>query len=505
MSSVRRGLIFSSFERYSVLLLGMSTTIVTARLLTPADFGIAVIGLAIFGLIDIFRDFGSGTYIIQVDDPTPERVQSVFTVTLMLALPLFLLTYFFAGTIAKFYALPGLESYLHVTAFCLLTSSFCSPAYALLNRNLQFDKLTILSLTTSSLNAVVTILLALAGFSYMSYAWAQLVSTVIYFGLCLMWGPKFPIYRFSLSEWRPVVRYGVYDSARALLLHLGDAAPFLAFGKTLGAASLGIYQRALSISRLADKTLLSGFAPVLQPAFSKHSREGRDLGKSFLLGIEHVTVLLWPALVGVVLLAHPLVMILLGAQWSSTVPIIQVLAMSSMICFPLSLCRPALIAAGGVRETAILAILTVPVVVAVQIAASFWGLMAVAWSFVLTNMYTVAVSLHFVSKHISLPQNDVLRALQKSFIVTLVSAVPLILAAIIADGVEQMPVAIGVGAAILSAISWFFAIHLTGHPIKNEIDRLLDAAAAVLFSPATVQNLKAVRLAVVSRTSVRKE
>ena len=173
MSSVRRGLILSSIERYGVLVMGLATTLVTARLLTPADFGIAIIGMAIFGLIDIFRDFGGGTYIVQVDEPTPHRVQTVFTLTLLLALPLFVILFFFSHVIASFYGTPGLQSYLHVSAWCLLLSSFSSPAYALLSRNLQFGKLTILSLTSTTLNSLLTITLALMGFSYMSYAWVS--------------------------------------------------------------------------------------------------------------------------------------------------------------------------------------------------------------------------------------------------------------------------------------------------------------------------------------------
>lgn len=499
MSSVRSGLLLSSIERYGVLAMGLATTFVTARLLTPADFGVAIIGMAIFGLIDIFRDFGGGTYIVQVDDPTPHRVQTVFTVTLLLALPLFVFLFFFSAEIASFYASPGLRSYLHVSAWCLLLSSFSSPAYALLCRNLQFGKLTILSLTTSVLNSLLTIVLALLGFSYMSYAWGQLLASVVYFGLCVLWGPKFPIYRLSLLEWRRVTAYGVYDSARALLNHLGDAAPFLAFGKTLGTEALGIYQRALTVSRLPERTVLAGFAPVLQPAFSKHAREGQNLSRSFLLGVEHVTVLLWPALIGIVLLAQPLVMILLGSQWTATVPIIQIIATSFLVWFPMNLPRPALVAVGAVRDTALTAILTVPVVVAVQIAASFYGLTAVAGSFVVANAYTVLVSMYFVRRNIVLPWSSVLRAMRKSAIVTAISAIPSMIIVFWVGGTSHVTVAEGIGAAMMSAAWWFLAIHWLEHPIKNEIAHVLEVVGVSALPKSALQNLRAIRVVVNSR------
>lgn len=499
MSSVRSGLILSSIERYGVLLMGLATTFVTARLLTPADFGIAIIGMAIFGLIDIFRDFGGGTYIIQIDETTPARVQTVFTVTLLLALPLFVFLFFFSAEIASFYGSPGLQSYLHVSAWCLLLSSFSSPAYALLCRNLQFGKLTMLSLTSTTLNSLLTIALALMGFSYMSYAWGQLLASVVYFGLCVAWGPKFPIYRFSLTEWRRVTSYGIYDSARALLNHLGDAAPFLAFGKTIGTEALGLYQRSLTVSRLPERTVLAGITPVLQPAFSKHAREGQNLSRSFLLGVEHVTVLLWPALIGIVLLAHPLVMILLGPQWTATVPIVQIMATSFLVWFPMNLPRPALVAVGAVRDTALIALLTVPVMVGVQIAASFHGLTAIAWSFFAANIYAVLVSMYFVRRNILLPWGALLRAMRKSAIVTVISAVPSLFMVIWMGGTEHLTIADGIGTAMMSAAWWFLAIHWASHPIKNEIARAIEAIGAATIPPSALRNLKSIRVVVSSR------
>jgi O-antigen/teichoic acid export membrane protein len=492
MSSVRKGLILSSVERYGVLAMGLATTLVTARLLTPADFGVAIIGLAIFGLLDIFREFGGGTYIVQVDETTPERVQTVFTTTLILALPLFFILFVFAQNIADFYHAPGLKAYLEVSSWCLLLSSFSSPVYALLSRDLKFGRLTILSLTTNFLSSIITMLMAVLGFSYMSYAWAQLASTIVYFALCIAWGPAFPVYRVCFAEWRRVMAYGIYDSARGLLNHMGDSAPFLAFGKTLGAQGLGIYHRALTVSRLPERTVLAGFGPVLLPAFSKHAREGQDLARSFLRGVEHVTVLLWPALIGVTILATPLVTIMLGSQWTATVPLVQIIASSYLAWFALNLPRPALVAVGAIRDTMTLALLTVPVLVGVQIAASFYSVEAVAWTFVPGNIYAVLVSVIFVRRRIPFAWSELARAMRKSAIVALLSALPPIAMALAVGGMGRITVMEGVAAAVLSGITWFIAINLVNHPIRDEIVQLFNAASKSVFGDRQADGASAV-------------
>jgi O-antigen/teichoic acid export membrane protein len=255
----------------------------------------------------------------------------------------------------------------------------------------------------------------------------------------------------------------------------------------------------LTVSRLPERTVLAGFTPVLQPAFSKHAREGKDLSQGFLLGVEHVTVLLWPALLGIILLAHPLVMILLGSQWTATVPIVQIIAMSFLVWFPMNLPRPALVAVGAVRETALIAVLTVPVVVGVQIAASFHGLQAVAWSFVIANIYSVAVSMYFVRRHITLPWSQILRSLRKSALVTMISALPLLLMVVWAGGTELVSIPQGITAAVISAAWWFWAIHWLSHPIKDEIARALDSVRSATNLSSILRNPKSIKAEISSR------
>jgi O-antigen/teichoic acid export membrane protein len=282
----------SSADRYFSVLLNLVTLLVTARLLTPAEFGIAVIGLSVLGIADIIRDFGGVAYLVQVDTVTPQRVQTVFTVTFLLTLPFIGLVLFLAKPIADFYGSPGLQLFLQIASLCFLLGPFIAPANALLRREFAFGKLAVMNGASVVLNATVTIVLAMLGFSYMCFVWGGLASGLLYFVACLIWGPKIKIYRFALDEWRHVTAFGVYDSAKNMLHYAYETAPYLAFGKTLGPDGLGLFQRALSISRLPEKTLLAGLAPVILPALSQLAREGRDLKAGFLSSIEHVTALL---------------------------------------------------------------------------------------------------------------------------------------------------------------------------------------------------------------------
>lgn len=479
MTDIRRGLLFSSADRYFVMLVNFATLLVTSRLLTPADFGISVVGLAALGIADIIRDFGGTAYIVQVDRPTPERIQTVFTITFVLTLPLALFFFCTAGWIAEFYGEPGLMNYFHVASACFMIGPFGAPMYALMRRDLAFGRIAFINAVSSSTNGIVTIVLSFLGFRYMSFAWAALAAALSYVAMCLVWGPKFPIYRISLTEWRQVAAYGVYDSARNMLFYLWSAVPSLAFGKTLGTDGLGLYNRASTVSRLPATTLLAGMAPVLLPAFSKRARDGHDLKTSYLSGIEHVTVILWPCLMLVIVLAHPLVLILLGSQWLSSVPVVQVLAFAFLFWFSLNLTNPTLIAAGAVRDTLGLALVTVPPSIAIEVYSSTYGIMTTAISTVFTGIFFVTCSVIAVRRRIPFAWTELVAVLRRSAVVALFSAVGPAILVLSMGGPNNISIIGAVAGTMLSGLGWLAGLAVTRHPMKDELELGLNALGRV--------------------------
>jgi O-antigen/teichoic acid export membrane protein len=472
----------SSADRYFSVLLNLVTLLVTARLLTPAEFGIAVIGLSVLGIADIIRDFGGVAYLVQVDTVTPQRVQTVFTVTFLLTLPFIGLVLFLAKPIADFYGSPGLQLFLQIASLCFLLGPFIAPANALLRREFAFGKLAVMNGASVVLNATVTIVLAMLGFSYMCFVWGGLASGLLYFVACLIWGPKIKIYRFALDEWRHVTAFGVYDSAKNMLHYAYETAPYLAFGKTLGPDGLGLFQRALSISRLPEKTLLAGLAPVILPALSQLAREGRDLKAGFLSSIEHVTALLWPTLLVIAILAKPLVVLLLGKQWLEAVPIVQIIAIASLFWLPSSIANAVQVAAGGVRDTFILALVAIPIAVAIQIFASTFGLTAAALSLFIAIPFFLIATFIAVRWRVPFTWRELGSAVKRSAVLALVSAVGPAIVAISSGGTHEISIAGGILGFVLAAIGWFTGLRIARHPMFDEVARAVDFAFAFLTS-----------------------
>lgn len=462
----------SASDRYVAIATNFLTLLVTARLMTPSEIGIAVLGLSVLGLADIVRDFGGTAYLVQVDHPTPARVRSVFTFSLALTLLLGGLLFAFSGPIAGFYGHDGLVDYLRLTSICFAFGPIMTPVYALLRRELAFGVIATVNIAAALVNALVTVTLAYHGHGYMSFAWGTLVSGALSTVLFLWWRPDFSVFRISISEWRHVCAYAFYDSLKNILYYCQDALPLMVLGHTAGAQALGLYHRGLMIARLPERFLLAGLPSALLPTFAQRVRDGHDLKHAYLTGISFVTALIWPGLLTIVVFAHPMVRLLLGSQWDSAAPIVQIIAAAYMIWFPMNLTNPTLITAGAIREAFLLPLVTVPISIGVQAYASLHGLEAMAASLLITIPIYVLASVLVVRLRVPFAWRELGASLRGSFIVTLCLAAPYAGIALASGGLERIAIPTMLGGGVCGLLAWLLGLRLTAHPLLPEITAL---------------------------------
>jgi O-antigen/teichoic acid export membrane protein len=484
MSKIRHSLALSSAERFFSMGARFATLVVTARILTPAEIGVAVLGMAVMGMASVFCEFGGSTYITQANEATAERLQTVFTISLILNVSVALLCWSLADPIATFYGIVGLADFMRLMSISLLLGPFTSPIYALLARNLSFGVIACLSASTATVNTAVTITLAWLGFSYMSFAWAALASAALYSVMCFGVSPT-GTYRLSLRDWRNITEYSVVEGMRKMLNYLGDNVPLLILGRTLGAGPLAMFQRAATVSSLPFTTLLAGIQPVVQPMMSERARLGRSLKDGYLTALSYSALFLWPACLVIAVLAHPIALVLLGSQWLDAVPLIQILSTSFTFWFTSNLVTPTLVATGAIRDTLRLATATVTISLVIQCPASLFGLAAVAWSFFATGPISMSLSLLAVKRRVHFEWSEVAAALRPSLLVTLASLVVPVLVVVASGGFHTVTVVAGGLGAIGACAGWLLGLRLARHPFCGEVERALGVADGL--APRLVQ------------------
>jgi O-antigen/teichoic acid export membrane protein len=469
MTGIRWALAVSTTERYLNMAITFVMTLVVSRLLTPAEIGVWAIGLATATALLALREFTSGVFLIQRTDLTREEAQGAFTVMLLLTAAIAAILALGAPSIAAFYGEPGLTPYLRVAAVAILLEVVAAPLIALMRRDMAFTRLAVLNTANVVVFAAVTVTLSALGFSTMSFAWGWAVAAGAVSALALCLRPDLWVFTPMLRHWRGMLEFGAYNGLNVLLYRLYETLPTMVLGRVLSLDAAGLYNRALLVCQLPDRVVLGGAAPVILPALAAEVRAGRNLGPSYVRAVSFITAVQWPALVVLAILAHPVVLVLLGSQWLGVVPLVQILALASLFSFAAELNYPVLVSLGAMRDLLLRALIAWPLSALVIAGAAHFGLAAAVLSFFAIVPFQACVSLYFVRRHVPVPWSELADACGRSAVVTVCAAVgPLGIVAALGFSFD-LPVLAAVLAGVMAASGWLAGVWLTQHPFVHEI------------------------------------
>jgi O-antigen/teichoic acid export membrane protein len=468
MSGIRRALAVTTAERYLNMGIGFATTLVVSRILTPQEIGVWAIGIAAAATILALREFTSGVFLIQRKDLTRDEVRGAFTIMLLMSAAIAAVLALGAPLLAAFYGEPQLVSYLRVAAIAVVLEGISQPLAALMQRDMAFTALAAINVSNVATFAAVTVTLAALGYSTMSFGfgWAAAAGVSGILALCLR--PDLWAFRPSLGHWRGMLAFGACNGINVFLFRLYEAVPTMVLGRVLSFDAAGLYNRAMLVCQLSDK-VLGGAVPVILPALSAEVRAGGNLASSYLRAISFITALQWPALVGLAILAHPLVHILLGDQWLGVVHIVQIVALATLLSFTSWLDYPVLVSLGAMKDLLLRGLVAWPVSALIIAAASTFGLTAAALSFFLIAPFQTFVAVSFVRRHIPVTWLDIARACWKSAVIAACTAAgPLCVLAWLGLHFD-MAVPAALLAGVLAVIGWLAGVWLTRHPLMDEI------------------------------------
>lgn len=344
--SVRRALLFSLLDRNASLIVGIASTMILARLLTPADIGVYSVTIALMSFVTAWRDFGAGQYLVQARELTPDSIRAVWTLQLGIGLALALLALAVSSPVANFYGEPRMREILWLLAASYAINPFGSLTYAWLMRAMRFEALAVMRLSGTLAGVVVSIVLAYRGMGPISLAWGNLVTVAVNAAASFAFRPAdFPLLP-GISEIRQVLAFGTRMTSTSIIETVCQAAPELVLGKLQGLVQVGLFSRANGLVAMFARLVSDAVNSVAMPMFAKAWREQGAVGPSFLKAHQYMTACAWSFAANVALLAHPLMLVLYGPQWTDSVPLVRWLAATVAVLALASMCLQVLTGMG---------------------------------------------------------------------------------------------------------------------------------------------------------------
>lgn len=484
MTTLRVALVWSMAERYASLIITITSSMIIARLLTPAEVGVFSLCAAAVAIATMVRDFGVNEYIVQEKQLDDSKLRAAFAVAFVTAWGMGALLFALRWPLARFYEEPRLADLLAILCLNFVLLPFSSPAYALLSRAVALRQIFTIQLSAAFAQALVSVLLAWKGFGAASLAWGSLAGVLIQ---TLVIGLVRPAGSFLLPSFRgaaKVFRYGAYQmSARLADTLSGNAHEFI-IARQFDFASVGLFSRAKGLVDMFQTNVTTAMTRVATPTLARAHRESTSLVGAFSQGTVLFTGVAWPFFGFLALAAPEIIRIMLGTQWGGAVPLVTVLAIGMLPSAFFALSGSVMAAMGQVERRLKAALVYNPVHVVALLVASQFGLRAMAATWVLTTLTTWAIYTYHLCK--------VLKCSAQALYAASLASVPVALASMLA----QVPVLLACRAmawgalptllltALAGALAWAVAVKWLHHPAAAELQRVLDRIRPARIKPS---------------------
>lgn len=329
-----RGALLSVTLRWFVKGIGLISTIVLARFLTPDDYGVLVMAMLVIGLVEIFFFTAADTALLRHQDAPDDLINSAWTLRLIQAVIVGLTVMALTPVAAHYFRDSRVIPVMLVLASGIIVASLGNIGPVLARKNLEFGLEVKIGISLKLVSFTVTVIAAYLLRSY----WALVIGTYAghLFGIWISYRlhpyrPKWDTSRirelWNFSQWLLVSSIGNF---------FGRKLDELILGRIGTARDLGIYNVASEIGQTVTVEISAPVNRTLFPVLSSIQNDRPKCLSLFFSTLGFINTFTIPVGIGMCVLAAPFVQVVLGGAWLQVIPVLEVFAIQGVIRFLVS-------------------------------------------------------------------------------------------------------------------------------------------------------------------------
>jgi len=323
--TVTTGTYITVAMRWTDRFIGVVSTLILARLLVPADFGIIAMASIIIGFAISIFDVGVNVALIQNNNTTQDHYDSAWTLRLLQSALITTILFAIAPWVAAYFNDNRVELVLQLLSFSVLMEGMENIGVVTFQKHMQFGAEFKFLFFRRVAGFITTISFALLLKSYWALVIGTLVGRSLGVVLSYLVHPMRP--RFSFGKMAELLSVSQWMLLRSIGGYLMNNLAKLFVGQGYTSEIMGGYSLASEISAMPTGEILAPLNRVLFPAFVEVKDNTKDLKSLFLLAQGIQVLITVPAAVGFALVAEEIVLSMLGKKWIFVVPFIQILAL----------------------------------------------------------------------------------------------------------------------------------------------------------------------------------
>ncbi|KQV70334.1 lipopolysaccharide biosynthesis protein [Rhizobium sp. Root1220] len=314
------------FSRFVGRLIDFGTLLVLARILTPADFGLAALATSLVLVVDTVLEVPVTQALVRLRSVDKSHLDTGFTLGILRSFLIAIIVLAAAWPFSVFNHETMLMPLALVLALGPIARGFVSPAMVNFARQLGFHQTFLLETSGKVCASIVAVVVVLYGGGYWAIAANFVIASVASTVASYILAPYRPAFSLArLSDFKGFI--GWFSSAQ-LISALNWQFDRFVIGAHADRTTLGRYSVASDVAAVPTQSIIG---PALQPvmaAFSQITSDRDRLRLAFLKATRFAMLISVPACVGISLISDLATDLLLGAKWHDAAPILRLVALS---------------------------------------------------------------------------------------------------------------------------------------------------------------------------------
>jgi teichuronic acid exporter len=328
---VFKGVVWSLLDTFAKFAIKFFFALAITKILTPRDYGLVAYMGIFLGIAQWLSGAGFGFSLIQKKDANEVDFSTAYFFNVSVCLFFFLLYFFSAPFIARFFGEPELVNIMRVISLNLILNSLCYVHQIKLIKAIEFRQQTFLNFSGSLASGIIGLSMAILGYGYWALIFQTLIGTIFnMLGLWFIVRWK-PIFVFSVNSFLEQFKFGSKVFLQGLFESIFREIHSTVIGRTFHTTALGNYSRGQKFYELFIVETGLAINKVLYPTMVKKTDEQDKHKSAYAITYNILFFIVAPLSMFLILLSEPIIRVLLTDKWINALPFMQLYFIAGFI------------------------------------------------------------------------------------------------------------------------------------------------------------------------------
>jgi len=382
------GLAWTAGSKWVTQLVTWLSVFISARLLSPSDFGTMEMAAYVATFASLLAEFGIGTAVLQMHELDSRILAQLNTISVVFYTIMLGFAASIAPLVATFFRSEQITLPIIVYSLGFAFTAFQAVPQGLLQRDMDYRRLSLAEATQAIVQAVVTVAGAFSGMGYWALVAGQMAGRAAATVLVVFWKPV----PFALPRWKQVsapMRFGFSVAVDRLAWTAYSLADGVIVGRILGQSPLGVYRLAMNLASAPAEKISMLLMRVTGPLLAKVQHDHSAMKRYFLFISDALALSIFPLVFGLAAIAPEAITVTVGRKWAGAIVPLQWLAVFMAFRTLNSLMGQVLTSLRRAAYLMWVSLFTAIVMTVSFLVAARWGISAVAAAWIVMSPVTM--------------------------------------------------------------------------------------------------------------------